>query len=424
MQTILEGIAARARREKSHRFQAVYRILNEENLAECFRELNKNAAVGIDGVSYRAYEEKVTENIRALVERLKRKAYHAKGVRRVYIAKRDGGERALGIPAIEDKLVQYAAAKLLQAMYEGEFLESSHGYRPGRSAHSAIHALQRTLQFGRYEVVVEADIKDFFGTIEHERMGKMIEEKVDDRAFVRLIKKWLKAGIMEEDGEVKHPTTGTPQGGVISPILANIYMHKVLNLWFEEHIKKESKGEAYLCVYADDFVAAFEHKEDAERFYGELDERLGKYNLKVAKEKTRMIRFSREEIEKNGVFEFLGFEFRWVLSRKGTRWVRRRTSKERLRKSIHNLVSWIQEKRHTPTKMFFKALNAKLRGYYNYYGVIGNFERIHLFYWHVTRALYKWWNRRSERVSKNWQEFLQVVRDMRLEKPRIREVAT
>jgi RNA-directed DNA polymerase len=252
MQTSLQGIAQRAKEQKKHRFQDLYRMLNEGYLLECWRYIRKDAAYGVDKMSAEEYERDLEENIRDLVERLKRGSYRAKLVRRKYIPKGEGKMRPLGIPAIEDKLLQVAVKRILEAIYEQDFLRCSYGYRPGIGALDAVDKLTVKLQFGRYNYVVEADIKSYFDNVDHEWVERMLEERIDDRPFLRLIKKWLKAGILEPDGEVIHPVTGTPQGGIVSPILANVYLHYVLDLWFHKVVKKYCRGEACLIRYADD----------------------------------------------------------------------------------------------------------------------------------------------------------------------------
>jgi RNA-directed DNA polymerase len=252
----------------------------------------------------------------------------------------------------------------------------------------------------------------------------MLEERIDDKALIQLIRKWLKAGILETDGQVIHPETGTPQGGIISPMLANIYMHYVLNLWFEKVVKKHCKGKAYLSVYADDFVCAFECESDAERFYKVLGKRLGKFGLKLSDEKTSIIRFSRYQKERNGTFDYLGFTFRWRKSRSGKDWLKRTTSKSRLRKSLATFTQWCRKNRHKRSKEFAKTLNAKLRGYYNYYGVIGNYDGLSRFFYQATRILFKWLNRRSQRKSYSWAAFNDFLRAIKIEKPRITDRTT
>jgi len=253
--------------DKQHRFRDLYRCLNKDYLLECWHELNRDAASGVDGMTVADYEKDLEANIEGLVERLKTKCYRAKLVRQRYIPKENGKERPLGIPALEDKLLQVACAKLLAAIYEQEFLSCSYGYRPGRGAREAVKDLTFDLQYGRYGYVIEADVQGFFTHMGHGWLLKMLSLRVDDRAFLGLIRKWLKAGILETDGEVVHPETGTPQGGNISPVLANVYLHYALDLWFEKVVKPHCHGEALLCRYADDWVCAFRYQDEAEAFY-------------------------------------------------------------------------------------------------------------------------------------------------------------
>lgn len=423
MQTSLEAIAKKAKRQKEYRFGNLYRLINEELLIDSWAKLNKHAAMGVDKISAKEYGQNLAENIRDLVERLKKGSYHAKLVRRQYIPKRDGKMRPLGIPAVEDKLLQYAVLQILQAIFEGDLLSSMFGYRPNRGAKEATKELQTELWSKPYQYVVEADIKGYFDNINHEWVVKMLEQRIHDRALVRLIKKWLKAGVLDTDGKVIHPITGTPQGGIVSPMLANIYMHYCLALWFEKVVKKHCKGKAYLCVYADDFVAAFEYKEEAEAFYRVLGKRLAKFSLSLCLQKTRIVRFSRYRHEENGTFEFLGFEYRWEISRRGKAWVKRSTSRKRLRNALQNFKVWVKENCRKRWKELFALINSKLCGHYNYYGVIGNFDRIEEFYYYAVRSLFKVLNRRSQRRSYNWKGFSQLLHYFEIERPRITERA-
>ena len=419
MQTSLQGIAQKAKEQKKHRFQDLYRMLNEEFLLDCWRHIRKDAAYGVDEVSAREYEKDLQEKIRDLVERLKRGSYRAKLVRRKYIPKGEGKMRPLGIPAIEDKLLQMGVKRILEAIYEQDFLRCSYGYRPGVGALHAIDDLTIKLQFGRYEYVVEVDIKSYFDNISHEWMVKMLEERIDDGPFLRLIAKWLKAGILEPDGEVVHPVTGTPQGGIVSPVLANVYLHYVLDLWFQKVVKKHCRGEACLIRYADDFVCAFQYQKDAERFYRVLSKRLGKFGLEISVEKTRVMRFSRTDRPGKARFDFLGFEFRWGKDRSGKPNVKRRTSRKKLRGSLKNFTQWCRFSRHQRLDVLFKKMNAKLRGYYAYYGVIGNYGRLKEFFREAVRILFKWLNRCSQRRSYNWAGFQELLELFKIEKPRI-----
>jgi RNA-directed DNA polymerase len=411
MSTSLRGIANRARKDKKARFQNLYRLLNEENLRESFYELRKTAAAGIDKVTFQDYEKNLEGKLSNLVQRLKEKRYRAKPVRRKYIPKADGKKRPLGIPALEDKVLQRACAKILNAIYEEDFLDCSWGYRPGRSAQRASYELETALHRGKYD------------NIDHDWMQRMLEERVDDRAFIRLIRKWLKAGIMEEDGKMIHPATGTPQGGIISPVLANIYLHYVLDRWFNEVIKAESRGAIYLIRYADDFVCALQYREDAMRFKQELPSRLEKFGLEVAEEKTKMHRFSRFGGDDNGKFDFLGFEFRWIKRRSGKHGVQRRTSVKKKRVSIANFSQWIKENRHKPMEKLMRTVSSKLRGYWNYYGVQGNMKSLSQVYHECKKLLFKWLNRRSQRRSYTWEGFIDMLEHYRIPRPCITEAA-
>jgi group II intron reverse transcriptase/maturase len=384
-------------------------------------DIKKDAAYGVDRVSAREYEENLDENIKQLVERLKRKSYRAKLVRRQYIPKGEGKFRPLGIPATEDKLLQLAVKRILEAIYEQDFLRCSYGYRPGVGALDAVDKLKIKLQFGRYNFVVEADIKSYFDNIDHQWLIKMLGQRIDDRAMMRLIKKWLKAGILDTDGKVIHPATGTPQGGIISPILANVYLHYALDLWFHKIVKKHCRGEACLIRYADDFVCAFQYQTDAERFYRGLDARLGKFGLQVAAEKTRVLPFDRRLLSGQSRFQFLGFEFYWGKDRSGKPHLKLRTSRQKLRSSIKRFTEWCKKNRNLKPRILFRRLNAKLRGYYNYYGVYGNDKSLMQFFQQVKRILFKWLNRRSQRRSYNWAGFKQLLQHYRIEQPRIKK---
>lgn len=409
MQTSLRGIANRATSHKKHRFGNLYGLLNEDNLLWCWQFLNKDAAPGVDKVDYQSYEDNLYANIHALVERLKRKQYRAKLVRRRYIPKPNGKQRPLGIPAIEDKLVQLAVAKILEAIYEEDFLECSYGYRPNRSPQEAAKRLNNELHYGRYCWVVDADIKGFFDNIDHDWMIRMLEERIDDAPFLRLIRKWLKAGVLETDGQVVHPATGTPQGGIVSPILANIYLHYALDLWFDRRIRPSCHGAAFMIRFADDFVCAFQSRQEAESFFEDLGARLGKFGLALAQGKTHLIRFCRSDLMQSGRFDFLGFEYYWAQTRSGRPGVKRRTSRKKLRASLASFSDWIRRNRSKPLSRLMATLIAKYRGYWNYYGIIGNYESLSQFYYLSMRIFFKWLNRRSQRRSYSWVGFRDLL---------------
>lgn len=419
MQTSLLGIANKARNQKQHRFGNLYELLNAENLEDCWRYIRKNAVYGVDRVSAREYEKHLRENIKDLVKRLKGKRYRAKLLRRQYIPKGDGRFRPLGIPAVEDKLVQLVVTRILRAIYEQDFLRCSYGYRPGVGAQDAVDKLTIKLQFGRYHYVADADIQGFFDHMDHDWMIRMLEERIEDKALLRLIRKWLKAGVLEQDSTVIHPATGTPQGGVISPMLSNIYLHYALDLWFHKVVRRHCRGEACLIRYADDYICAFQHEQDAEAFYGALGRRLDKFGLRLSSEKTRIIPFSPQRTKGKDRFEFLGFEFYWGRDRQGRPHLKRRTSPNRLHQSLARFAEWCKTHRHWPLRELIRQLNLKLRGYFNYYGIAGNAWSIGRFYREALWILFKWLNRRSQRRSYSWRRFNEMCHRFALVQPRI-----
>jgi len=419
VQTKLQAIAEKAGNQPGYRFRNLYGMLNEEMLKDSWQYIRKDAAYGVDRVSAEEYKQNLDENIHQLVENLKKKRYRAKLVRRQYIPKANGKLRPLGIPATEDKLLQLAVKRILEAIYEQDFLESSYGYRPNIGALDAVEKLSNELQFGKYNYVLEADIKGFFDNINHEWLLKMLAERIDDKALLRLIEKWLKAGVLDTDGKVIHPGTGTPQGGIISPILANVYLHYVLDVWFEKVVKRHCTGKACIIRFADDYVCAFQNQSDAQRVYEVMGKRLGKFGLELSTEKTRVVSFSPNENPGKNSFDFLGFEFRWGKDLKGKAHVKRRTARKKLRNSIKRFNEWCKENRHLRLPELFSRLNAKLRGHYNYFGVIGNYLSLEQFYYHVQKTLFKYLNRRGQRRSYNWEGFNQLIVQFQLAKPHI-----
>lgn len=420
MQISLREISDKARSQTDYRFLNLNTMLNERNLLDSWRYLNKNSAPGVDKVSAREYSENLEENIFHLVERLKRKSYRARLIRRKNIPKGKGKKRPLGIPVTEDKLLQTAVKRILEAIYETEFCDFSYGYRPNNDAKRAVKDLTGELQFGRYNYVVEADIKGFFDNIVHDQLIEMLEERINDRPFIQLIRKWLKAGILEETKEITHPVSGTPQGGIVSPVLANVYLHHVIDNWFEEKVKPNIRGRAKLIRYADDFVVLFQYGSDADRFYRTLPKRLDRYGLSISEEKTRILPFSKFRKDSKR-FDFLGFEFYWDKSLKGNRIVKRRTSREKLRKSISTFTIWIKDNRSEKLRTTMSRLNRKLRGYYNYYGIIGNYRSLREYYNRIIVIMFKWLNRRSQKRSYKWDNFKMMLRHYMIMKPRITE---
>ena len=419
VQTSLQAIAKKASEQPGYRFRNLFGMLNEEMLRDSWQFIRKAAASGVDRVSAKEYEQNLEENIHQLVEDLKRKRYRAKLVLRRYIPKGNGKNRPLGIPATQDKLLQLAVKRLLEAIYEQDFLRSSYGYRPGIGALDAVDKLSIKLQFGKYNYVVEADIKGFFDNLDHAWLLKMLAKRVNDKALLWLIEKWLKAGVLDTDGKTLHLETGTPQGGIISPMLANVYLHYALDLWFQKVVIPHCYGEACLIRYADDFVCAFEKEEDARRFYGVLGKRLGKFGLELSAEKTQIIPFSAKASSGKTSFNFLGFEFRRGKDRLGKPHVDRRTARKTLRNSQKRFNQWCKDNRHRRLPELFKALNAKLRGYYNYFGVYGNLPSLNAFYFYAIRALCRHLNQRSQRKSYNWVGFKQLMEQFDMAKPQI-----
>lgn len=422
--TSLRGIAEKAKADKQHRFRDLYRFLNADYLLLCWPDLNKAAASGVDRVTAKEYAENLHDNIQKLADRLKEKHYRTKLVRRCWIPKENGKQRPLGIPALEDKLVQLACAKLLTAIYEQDFLDCSYGYRPGRSAKHAVQDLTFDIQYGCYGYIVEADVKGFFDNMDHDWLLKMLSLRIDDRAFLNLIRKWLKAGILETDGTITNPDTGTPQGGIVSPVLANVYLHFALDLWFEKVVKPKCQGDARICRYADDWVCAFQLRDDAQRFYRVLPKRLEKFRLETAPEKTNILRFSRFHPGMERRFTFLGFEFFWNKDREGVPRVKRRTSRKKLLGAYKRIKAWIKSNRHLPGGAFFKGLNARLVGHYNYYGVRGNTLSLQDFFKVVKESAYKWLNRRGgKRKSFTRPQFDQILDRVKIAWPHITEVS-
>ena len=421
-QTSLQGIARTASCKATHRFRNLYGEIDYALLKMAWDRLDKKAMIADKDLTIKEYAEHLEDNLQSLFKRLRAKKYKAKLISRHYIPKDNGKKRPLGIPALEDKIVQKAAAMLLEAIYEQDFKNCSYGYRPGRSAKDAVNDLTFNLQYGRFGYIVEADIKGYFDNIDHDHLLEMLSRRVNDRAFLNLIRKWLKAGVMEPEGMIIHPATGTPQGGIISPILANIYLHEVLDKWFEEVVKPELRGKAIIYRYADDFVCAFQYKKDVDRFFRTLPKRMWKYGLELEESKTSILRFSRFHPSRKHTFHFLGFEFYWYPDRKGIPRVQRRTSPKKQQAALRRIREWIKKARHLPKKKFFSTLKRKLTGHYNYYFIRGNSRSVYSFYRHVRVSVFKWLNRRSQRKSYNWKQFSRLLEWMNIVRPKLRIV--
>jgi RNA-directed DNA polymerase len=373
----LERIREAATRDKKQRFTALlHHVYAPERLRTAFHSVRKDAAAGVDGETWQHYGQNLEVNLQDLSERLKRGAYRAKPVRRAYIPKADGRQRPLGVPALEDKLVQRAVVEILNAIYEPDFLGFSYGFRPGRSQHDALDALSVGIHKRRVNWVLDADLRSFFDTLEHGWLVKFIEHRIADRRIVRLVQKWLNAGVLE-DGKKTQSEVGTIQGGSISPLLANIYVHYVFDRWVQRWRRTQAKGHMMVVRFADDFIVGFEHREEAEQFLAELRERLAQFGLDLHPEKTRLLQFGRKpdrdwregQGEKPGTFNFLGFTHHCGRTRKGRFIVRRRTMRQRMRSKLLEVKENLRRRMHRPIEEQGAYLRAVLRGHFNYYGV-------------------------------------------------------
>ena len=420
MPTSLRGIAKKAKEDPRHRFGNLYSLLNEANLRWCFPQMNRKAAPGVDGIDWQDFEETLEENVGSIALALREKRYKTALVRRSFIPKAGGKQRPLGIPVVADKLVQTAAALILNAIFEQDFLACSHGYRRGRGPQRAALEMSQRIHRGKFCWIFDADIKGFFDNIDHDWLLKMLEQRIEDKSFLSLIRKWLKAGILEKDRGVILPATGTPQGGVVSAVLANIYLHYVLDLWFEKVVKPRCDGEALLMRYADDYVCCFQFHRDLHKLARVMNKRLGKFNLALSQEKTRTIRFTRFETEESQSFTFLGFEFRWGLSRKNRPLVKMRTAKTKFQMGLAAITKWIKLDRLTSDIVdIMESFRAKLLGHFNYYGVSGNMDMLESFSDLSKRIVFKWLNRRSQRKSYNWRGFSELLQQFKIPQPRI-----
>jgi len=420
VQETLKRIRQAVRREPKQRMTSLYHhVYQVENLREAYFSLKKNAAAGIDGETWQHYGEELEGNLERLSGRLRRGAYRAPAVRRVYIPKADGRMRGLGVPALEDKIVQRVVSQILSAIWEPEFKGFSYGFRAGRSAHDALDALAVGIQQRAINWVLDADIRGFFDTISHEWLEKMIEHRVGDRRITALIKKWLRAGVMEE-GKLKRSEEGTPQGGLVSPVLANIYLHHAFDQWAQQWRKREARGAMIIVRYADDFVVGFEHREEAERFQGELKERMAKFSLELHEEKTRLIEFGRHAASqrrergesKPETFNFLGFTHICGKTRGGKFTVVRKTMRKRMQAKLKDLKKEFRRRMHEDLREQGKWVSAVLRGHYRYYGVPFNSASLWSFAYHVQVLWHRSLKRRSQRDRLTWERFTRKVKHL------------
>jgi len=415
--TGLDWVAELARRRPNEPLTTLAHHIDLDLLREAYRHTRKNGAVGVDGRSAKEYAEALDENLADLLQRFRSGTYRAPPSRRAHIPKGDGAKtRAIGIPTFEDKVLQRAIVMVLEQVYEQEFHDGSHGFRPGRGAHTALEALWHGLMNMGGGVVLEVDIQGFFDNLDRGHLRSFLDRRVRDGSIRRTIDKWMKAGVLDE-GVLMHPEKGTPQGGVISPLLANIYLHHVLDTWFEDEIKPRLRGKSFLIRYADDFVLVFERDDDASRVEEVLPKRFGKYGLTLHPDKTRKVPFGRprrndsgdDDGNPPGTFDFLGFTLHWGKSRKGSWVVQRRTSRKSLRKSEAAVKAWLQRYRHSPVREQHAALTQKLRGHYAYFGLTGNGRALGVFRWAVSRLWHYWLNRRSQKPHMPWDRFNQLL---------------
>lgn len=428
--TKLQRIAEMARNSPDMEFKTLAHHVDVDMLLVAYHKTRKDGAVGLDGVTSRQYNQNLNENLEDLWGRLKSGRYRAPSVRRVEIPKGPKGKetRPIGIPTFEDKVAQRAYSMVLSAIFEEDFLDCSFGFRPKRSQHMTLRRIQNGLfnmcLAPNYDCwVLEVDIKGFFDNLEHHHMREILSQRVSDPGIIRTVGKWLNAGVME-GGVLSYPEKGTPQGGVISPLLANIYLHTVLDAWFETAVKPRLKGESFLVRYADDFVICFSNREDALRVKSVLPKRFAKYGLTINETKTRLVKFERpssgqQPVEKPGTFDFLGFTHYWAMSRRKWWVVKRKTMRTRLSRSLSAINVWCRKNRHLELSEQRKKLTSKMRGHYAYYGITGNYSCIATFYQQVRRIWRKWLDRRSRKAKVNWERMALILKRYPLPTPRI-----
>jgi group II intron reverse transcriptase/maturase len=421
----LDRIRRTAKEKKKEKFTALLHHINPELLEAEFFALKQNAAAGVDRMTWRDYEQNLKANLEDLHARVHRGAYRPQPSRRVYIPKADGQRRPLAIAAIEDKIVQRAAATVLNAIYEEDFLGFSYGFRPGRSAHHATDALVVAIEGRKVNFIVDADIRSFFDTVDQDWLIRFVEHRIGDQRILRLIRKWFRAGVLE-DGIVSVSEQGTAQGAVISPLLANIYLHYALDLWAERYRRREATGDMIIVRYADDFIVGFEHEHEARRFLDALRERLKEFALSLHPEKTRLIEFGREAesnrrrrgLGKPETFDFLGFTFICGRSRRGKFLIKRKTRRDRMRAKLQAIKQELRRRMHQPMPVQGKWLKQVIRGYFNYHAVPTNSRALVGFRDEIARSWRRVLTRRSQRASTGWEQ-MKAITDDWLPKPRI-----
>jgi RNA-directed DNA polymerase len=417
-------VAERAKREPEARLLALARLIDEEMLTEAYERIRNDAAVGVDGVKKEQWGKALSANIKGLHERMKQGRYRHQPVRRVHIPKESGKTRPIGISCIEDKVVQNALTMVLEIIYEPAFLECSYGFRPGRNAHDALRTLNAECMSGKINWVLEADIESYFDSIDRKQLMEMLRQRVNDESFMRLIGKCLHVGVL--DGEqYTEPSTGTAQGSSLSPILGNVYLHHVLDVWFEREAKPRLKGHACLVRYADDFVIGFELEHDARRVMEALSKRMARFGLRLHPEKTRLLPFNRPPSGQSGgkgpgTFDFLGFTLYWRRTRRGQWGQNFRTRKARLRRSRQAIDDFCQRQRHKSVKEQHAALRRRVHGHINYFGVNGNIASVASLVRATERSWCKWLRRRSNRTRLTWQRFRELLRAFPLPRPQVK----
>ena len=428
METKLLRIAELAKSDPKMKFTSLAHLLNVQSLIQCHHELPNNKATGVNGTTKEQYAESLEENIMDLTSRLRSKSYRPIPVRRMYIPKLNSNKRRpLGIPEHEDKIVQKGIAKVLNAIYENDFLDCSFGFRPNRNCHDALKILNFYIEKRLVSYVVDVDIKGFFDNVDHKWMMEFLKHRITDPNLLRIISRFLKGGYMEEGRRYK-TDKGTPQGGVISPILANVYLHYVLDLWFEKVVRKQCEGQAYMVRYADDFVCCFQHKREAIQFYESLKLRLKKFNLEIAEDKTKVIpfgRFAENNAKRTGngkpaTFDFLGFTHYCGKSKQGKFRVKRKSSRKKVQGKLKESKEWLKSNRNKNIHLIMERFRRSLVGYYNYYCITDNSRTVNDFKEKIEILLFKWLNRRSQRKSFTWDKFRLFLQMFPLPKPRIR----
>jgi RNA-directed DNA polymerase len=412
--TRLQRIAELARETPKMVLHSLSCHVDVDWMREAYRRTRKDGATGVDGQTAQAYARSLDHNLQTLHERFKSGLYRAPPVRRVHIPKGDGSKtRPIGIPTFEDKVLQRAVVMVLDEIYEQDFLDCSYGFRRNRSAHQALEALHEGLMKMHGGVVLELDIESFFDSVDRAQLRSFLDQRIRDGVLCRAIGKWLNAGVLEE-GALSKPDSGTPQGGVISPLLANIYLHEVLDTWFERDVKPRLRGKAFMIRYADDVVLAFSNEADAHKVYGVIGKRFAKYGLRLHPEKTRLVEFRRPSRHKPGAvrpgtFDFLGFTHYWGVSHKGNNVIKRKTSRQRFRRALQRAWAWCKQHRHRPVSEQHAQLCRKLLGHYAYYGITSNGLMLSRFRQGLRRYWRYWLDRRSQRARMSWERFASLL---------------